>query len=57
MLESCPQFLIAIGKYYEVYPKKVGMTVVYDDKTKLIPIREVTKWRIAMDYQKQNEAT
>nr|GEZ23540.1 reverse transcriptase domain-containing protein [Tanacetum cinerariifolium] len=38
-------------------PKKGGMTVIKNDKNKLVPTRLVTGWRVCIDYQKLNEAT
>jgi len=41
----------------QVVPKKGGMTVVRNEKTKLIPQRIVTGWRMCIDYRKLNKAT
>nr|GEY34217.1 reverse transcriptase domain-containing protein [Tanacetum cinerariifolium] len=38
-------------------PKKGGMTVIKNDKNKLVPTRLVTGWRVCIDYMKLNEAT
>nr|GEY31349.1 reverse transcriptase domain-containing protein [Tanacetum cinerariifolium] len=38
-------------------PKKGGMTVIKNDKNKLVPTRLVTGWRVCIDYIKLNEAT
>nr|GFA10606.1 reverse transcriptase domain-containing protein [Tanacetum cinerariifolium] len=38
-------------------PKKGGMTVIKNDKNKLVPTRLVTGWRVCVDYRKLNEAT
>ncbi|XP_055803000.1 uncharacterized protein LOC129872134 [Solanum dulcamara] len=38
-------------------PKKGGMTVITNEKKKLIPTRTVIGWIICMDYRKLNEAT
>ncbi|XP_070054323.1 uncharacterized protein [Nicotiana tomentosiformis] len=38
-------------------PKKGGMTVITNEKNKLIPIRTVTGWRVCMDYRKLNKVT
>nr|GFB57187.1 reverse transcriptase domain-containing protein [Tanacetum cinerariifolium] len=38
-------------------PKKGGMTVIKNDKNKLVPTRLVTGWRVCIDYRKLNEAT
>jgi hypothetical protein len=38
-------------------PKKGGLTVVKNDKNKLIPQRTVTRWRMCIDYRKLNKAT
>ncbi|XP_052726166.1 uncharacterized protein LOC128194651 [Vigna angularis] len=41
----------------EVVPKKGGMIVIYNDKNELIPTRNVTGWRICIDYRKLKNAT
>jgi hypothetical protein len=41
----------------QVVPKKGGMTVVRNEKNKLIPQRTVTGWRMCIDYKKLNKAT
>ena len=41
----------------QVVPKKGGMTIVKNEKNKLIPQRTITGWRICIDYQKLNKAT
>ncbi|GKD11476.1 reverse transcriptase domain-containing protein [Tanacetum coccineum] len=38
-------------------PKKGGMTVVTNEKNKLVPTRTVIGWRVCIDYRKLNEAT
>nr|GFB70735.1 DNA-directed DNA polymerase [Tanacetum cinerariifolium] len=38
-------------------PKKGGMTVITNDKNKLVPTRLVTGLRVCIDYRKLNEAT
>ncbi|GKD49784.1 reverse transcriptase domain-containing protein [Tanacetum coccineum] len=38
-------------------PKKGGITVVTNEKDKLVPTRTVTGWRVCIDYSKLNEAT
>ncbi|KAL4335708.1 hypothetical protein GQ457_07G002730 [Hibiscus cannabinus] len=38
-------------------PKKGGITVISNEKNKLIPTRTVTGWRVCMDYRKLNKAT
>nr|GEU28952.1 hypothetical protein [Tanacetum cinerariifolium] len=38
-------------------PKKGGMTVIKNDKNKLVPTRLITGWRVCIDYRKLNEAT
>jgi hypothetical protein len=40
-----------------VVPKKGGMTVIRNEKNKLIPQRTVTGWQMCIDYQKLNKAT
>ena len=37
--------------------KKGGMTVIRNEKNKLIPTRIVTGWRVCIDYRKLNSAT
>ncbi|GKE46532.1 reverse transcriptase domain-containing protein, partial [Tanacetum coccineum] len=41
----------------QVIPKKGGMTVVKNEKNKLIPQRTVTGWCVSIDYRKLNNAT
>jgi hypothetical protein len=41
----------------QVVPKKEGMTIVRNEKNKLIPQRTVTDWRMCINYQKLNKAT
>jgi hypothetical protein len=41
----------------QVVPKKGGMTVIRNEKNKLIPQRTVIGWRMCIDYQKLNKAT
>jgi hypothetical protein len=41
----------------QVVPKKGGMTVVRNEKNKLIPQRTVPGWRMCIDYRKLNKAT
>jgi hypothetical protein len=41
----------------KVVPKKGGMTVILNEKNKLIPQRTVTGWRLCIDYRKLNKAT
>nr|GEX17480.1 reverse transcriptase domain-containing protein [Tanacetum cinerariifolium] len=38
-------------------PKKGGMTVIKNDKNKLVPTRLVTGWKVCIDYRKLNETT
>jgi hypothetical protein len=38
-------------------PKKVGLTVVKNEKNELIPQRTVTVWRMCIDYRKLNKST
>nr|GEY65293.1 DNA-directed DNA polymerase [Tanacetum cinerariifolium] len=38
-------------------PKKGGFTVVENKDNELIPTRQVTGWRVCIDYRKLNEAT
>jgi hypothetical protein len=39
----------------QVVPKKRGMTIVRNEKNKLIPQRTVTRWRMCIDYRKLNK--
>jgi hypothetical protein len=41
----------------QVVPKKGGMTIVKNERNKLIPKRTVTRWRMCIDYKKLNKAT
>jgi hypothetical protein len=41
----------------QVVPKKGGMTVIRNEKNKLIPQWTVTSWRMCINYQKLNKAT
>jgi len=41
----------------QVAPKKGDMTVVTNEKNELIPTRQVTGWRVCIDYMKLNDAT
>jgi hypothetical protein len=41
----------------QVVPKKGGMTIVKNEKNKLIPQRTVTGWCMCTDYRKLNKAT
>ena len=38
-------------------PKKSGITVVPNERNKLVPMRPVTGWRVCMDYQTLNAWT
>ena len=40
-----------------VVPKKVGFTVIINEKNELIPTRIVTGWRVCIDHRKLNTAT
>ena len=37
--------------------KKGGFTVIINEKNELIPTRNVTRWRVCIDYKKLNTAT
>ncbi|XP_058185887.1 uncharacterized protein LOC131303112 [Rhododendron vialii] len=41
----------------QVVPKKSGVTVVRNDKDKLIPMRVQIGWRVCIDYRKLNAST
>jgi hypothetical protein len=49
--------LLHVGIIYPTPHRKGGMTVVKNEKNKLIPQRTVTGWRMCIDYQKLNKAT
>ena len=38
-------------------PKKGGFTVIRNEKNELIPTRNVTGWRVCIDYKKLNTVT
>ena len=38
-------------------PKKGGFTIIINEKNELIPTRNMTGWRICIDYKKLNTAT
>lgn len=40
----------------QVVPKKGGMTVVENDKNKLIPVRMITGWRVCIYYKRLNDS-
>ncbi|MCH96468.1 hypothetical protein A2U01_0017454, partial [Trifolium medium] len=40
-----------------VVPKKGGITVMKNEKSELIPTRNVTGWRMCIDYRRLNQAT
>ena len=40
-----------------VVPMKGGFTVIKNDKNELIPTRNVTGWRVSIDYSKLNTTT
>ena len=40
-----------------VVPKKGGFTVIRNENNDLIPIRNVTGWRVCIDYRKLNTTT
>ena len=55
-------FIYAISKSpwassVHVVPKKGGFIVIRNEKTKLIPTRTVTRWRVCIDYRKLNTTT
>ena len=37
-----------------VVPKKGGFTMIRNEKNELIPTRTETRWRVCIDYKKQN---
>ncbi|KAI3811300.1 hypothetical protein L1987_21021 [Smallanthus sonchifolius] len=41
----------------QVIPKKGGMTVVTNERNELIPTKNVTEWRVCIDYRRLNDAT
>ena len=46
-----------MGESSAIRPEKSGITVVHNDKDKLLPTRIPTGWRVCMDYRKLNAAT
>jgi hypothetical protein len=38
----------------QVIPNKSGVTVITNEKNKLIPTRTITGWRMCIDYRKRN---
>ncbi|KAL4010508.1 hypothetical protein IC575_030005 [Cucumis melo] len=40
-----------------VVPKKIGMTVVKNDKGEMVPMQMQNGWRMCIDYRKLNEVT
>ena len=40
-----------------VVPKKGGFTVIKNEENELIPTRNVTRWRVCIEYRKLNSAT
>jgi len=36
----------------QVVPKKSGVTMITNEKNKLIPIRTITSWRMCINYRK-----
>ena len=41
----------------QVVPKKIGITVIRNDKNELVPTRVQSRWRVCIDYRKLNAAT
>ena len=41
----------------QVVPKKLGITIVENEKGESIPTRTSTTWRVCIDYQKLNTVT
>jgi hypothetical protein len=41
----------------QVVPKKSGVTVITNEKNKLIPTRTITGWRMCIEYRKLNSMT
>jgi len=41
----------------QVVPKKIGITVIRNDKNALVPTRVQSGWRVYIEYRKLNEAT
>jgi hypothetical protein len=46
-----------MGQSIQVVPKKVGMTIIRNEKNELIPQRTVIGWRMCIDNRKLNKAT
>lgn len=40
-----------------VVPKKVGVTLVRNEKDELVTTRTVTNWRVCINFRKLNNAT
>ena len=40
-----------------VVPKKIGFTVIRNERNELIPTRTVAEWRVCIDYKKLNTVT
>ena len=41
----------------QVVPKKGGMTLVLNEKNKLLPTRIVIRWKVCINYRKLNKFT
>jgi len=41
----------------QVVPKKSGVTMITNEKNKLIPTRTITGWRMCIEYRKLNSMT
>ena len=60
LLDAGVIYLISDSKWVSpvhVVPKKVGITVVKNEKDELIPTRTITGHRMCIDYRKLNAAT
>jgi len=51
---------ISNGEWFspvQVVPKKIGITMIGNDKNELVPTRAQSRWRVCIDCRKMNAAT
>lgn len=53
----CPIFDSSWVTSVHIVPKKGGVIIVQNEKSKLIPTRTVSGWRMCIDYQRLNQPT